>query len=149
MSASSYSSLPLDDNSYATIEERRNKRKKGVNIMKSNMSTREDLFDMLEEKEREIKTLRLEINMMKNKTWQNKKMVREDYQWTGEEISFADSINNFCRDLCFQSTSSSRKDGRNIFWKRKIASPHCACNTSRSLKAWRRQMYGRELLCHQ
>jgi hypothetical protein len=28
-------------------------------------------------------------------------MVREDYQWTGEEINFADSINNFCRDLLF------------------------------------------------
>jgi hypothetical protein len=39
--------------------------------------------------------------MMKNKTRQNKKMVREDYQWTGEEINFADSVNNFCRDLLF------------------------------------------------
>ena len=36
--------------------------------MKSNTNTREDLFDMLEEKEREIKALRLEINMMKNRT---------------------------------------------------------------------------------
>ena len=43
-------------------EERCNNKKKGVNIMKSNINTREDLFDMLKEKEREIKALRLEIN---------------------------------------------------------------------------------------
>ncbi len=48
---------------------------------------------MLEDKDKKIKALELELNMKKIKNQQNKKKVREDYQRTGEEINVLDTIN--------------------------------------------------------
>jgi hypothetical protein len=70
-------------------------------IMRSNTNLQDDLFKLLEEKERKIKLLGLELSMMKGKARQNKKTVREDYNWSGEEIDFSESINNFCKSFLF------------------------------------------------
>jgi hypothetical protein len=56
---------------------------------------------MLEDKGKKIKALELELNMTKPKNRQNKKKVQEDYQWTGEEINFLDTVNQFCKAFLF------------------------------------------------
>jgi hypothetical protein len=56
---------------------------------------------MLEDKEMKIKALELELNMSKTKNQQNKKKVQEDYQWTGEEINFLDTVNHFFKSFLF------------------------------------------------
>jgi hypothetical protein len=39
--------------------------------------------------------------MTKIKNQQNKIKVQEDYQWTGEEINFSDTVNQFCKSFLF------------------------------------------------
>jgi hypothetical protein len=69
--------------------------------MRSNTNLREELFQLLEEKERKIKLLELELMTMKTESRNSKKTVQEDYHWSGEEINFAESVNNFCRSMLF------------------------------------------------
>ena len=64
----------------------------GKNNKDSDDIRRRELFKMLEDKDKKIKTLESELNMTKTKNQQNKKKVKEDYQWTGEEINFLDTI---------------------------------------------------------
>ncbi len=70
-------------------------------IRNNNLNTRQELFEILEDNVKKIKALELELNMTKTKNKQNKKKVQEDYQWTGEEINFSDTVNHFCKSLLF------------------------------------------------
>jgi hypothetical protein len=67
----------------------------------NNLNTRQELFEMLEDKDKKIKVLELELNMTKTKNQQNKKKVQEDYQSTREEINFSDNIINFASHSSF------------------------------------------------
>ncbi len=69
---------------------------------------------MLEDKDKNIKVLELELNVTENNNQQSKKKVQEDYQWTGEEKTSWTPLINFASHSSFQSASSSRKDGRVI-----------------------------------
>ena len=64
-------------------------------MKKTKTASQEELLDMLRERERMIKRLQTELNLMKNKSRTNKKTLQESMRWSGEEINFADSINTF------------------------------------------------------
>ena len=68
---------------------------------RANMSTRDELVEMLREKERTIKKLQAEVHSLRNKSRPNKKDIRERMKWSGEEINFADSVNTFVREFLF------------------------------------------------
>jgi len=65
------------------------------------MTTRDELIDMLREKERMIKKLQAENHSLRNKSRPNKKDIRERMNWSGEEINFADSVNTFVQEFLF------------------------------------------------
>jgi len=65
------------------------------------MTTRDELIDMLREKERMIKKLQAENHSLRNKSRPNKKDLRDSLKWSGEEINFADSVNTFVREFLF------------------------------------------------
>ena len=71
---------------------------------------------MLEDKDKKIKALELELNMKKIKNQQNKKKVREDYQRTGEEINFSDTVNQFCKSFLFPKYKFL-KEGWPDYWQ--------------------------------
>ncbi len=73
----------------------------GKNNKDSDDIRRQELLKILEDKDKIIKVLELELNMTKIKNQQNKKKVREDYHWTGEEINFSDTVNQFCKLFLF------------------------------------------------
>ncbi len=98
-----------------------------VEMKKTKTALQEELLDMMPKRERTIKRLQTELNLMENKSRTNKKTLQERMGWSGEEINFADSINTLLSKFSyFQGTSSSGKDGRTTSWIRKIACLHCA-----------------------
>jgi hypothetical protein len=48
------------------------------------MTTRDELIDMLREKERMIKKLQAENHSLRNKSRPNKKDLRDSLKWSGE-----------------------------------------------------------------
>ena len=56
---------------------------------------------MLREKERKIKKLQTELNLMKSKSKPNKKTLQESMRWSSEEINFANSVNTFVQVFLF------------------------------------------------
>ena len=70
-------------------------------MKKTKTALQEELLDMLQERERSIKRLQTESNLMKNKSHTNKKTLQESMRWSGEEINFKDSINTFVQVFLF------------------------------------------------
>ena len=60
-----------------------------------------DLLEELNDKEKIIRSLELELAKSKMTTRMNKRKVREEFKWTGEETNFAETVNNFCRSFLF------------------------------------------------
>jgi hypothetical protein len=87
---------------------------------------REELFQLLEEKERKINLLELELMTMKTKSRNSKKTLRKDYHWSGDEINFAESINNFCRSMLFPRYKFL-KEGWQVFLPEKRDSLYSLC----------------------
>jgi hypothetical protein len=67
----------------------------------SKTTTREELLQMLREKEQTIKKLQEEIDCTKNKSKPSKKTLRQIMKWSGEEINFSKSVNTFVRVFLF------------------------------------------------
>jgi hypothetical protein len=57
---------------------------------------------------------------------QNKKKVREDYQWTGEEINFLDTVNQFCKSFLFPKYKFL-KEGMQDYWLDRRNSLYSLC----------------------
>ena len=75
-----------------------------VNRSRSNSKGKHLIKDLLEElndKEKIIRSLELELAKSKMTTRMNKRKVREEFKWTGEETNFAETVNNFCRSFLF------------------------------------------------
>ena len=70
-------------------------------MKKAKITTRDELLDMLREKERTIKKLQAEVHSLRNKSRPNKKDLRESMRWSGEEINFTDRVNTFVREFLF------------------------------------------------
>jgi hypothetical protein len=60
-----------------------------------------DLLKIIDEKDKKIRSLELEISKSKMANWHNKRKVREEYQWTREETNFAKTVNHFCKNFLF------------------------------------------------
>ena len=56
----------------------------------------EELLKKIEEKDKMIRSLELELSKSKVSLRMNKTKVREELKWTGEETNFAETVNHFC-----------------------------------------------------
>jgi hypothetical protein len=63
--------------------------------------SRQDLLKIIDEKDKKIRSLELEISKSKMTNRHNKRKVQEEYQWTGEETNFAKMVNHFCKNFFF------------------------------------------------
>ncbi len=63
--------------------------------------SQQDLLKIIDEKNKKIRSLELEISKSKMANRHNKIKVREDYQWIGEETNFAKMVNHFCKNFLF------------------------------------------------
>jgi hypothetical protein len=131
--SSSSSESELDTNS--------NKKDKSNNghhvekVVSTDITTQDDLLNMLKEKERIIKRQQMEIDYMKNKT-QGKKTIREFMNWSGEEINFSEDVNTFVREFLFtrykflkdgwQHYQSNKHDSLSSLCLRKLSLPDFA-----------------------
>jgi hypothetical protein len=61
----------------------------------------QDLLKIIDEKDKKNRSLELEISKSKMTNQHNKRKVREEYQWTGEETNFTKTINHFCKYFLF------------------------------------------------
>jgi hypothetical protein len=59
------------------------------------------LLKVINEKDKKIRSLELEISKSKMANQHNKRKVREEYQWTGEETNFTKTVNHFCKNFLF------------------------------------------------
>ncbi len=55
-----------------------------------------ELLKTIQEKDKEIRSLELELSKTKVNSRMNKTKVREELKWTGEETTFAETVNHFC-----------------------------------------------------
>jgi hypothetical protein len=104
-----------------------------VGMQTSKTTTREELLQMLREKERTIKKLQEEIDCMKNKSKPSKKTLRQIMKWSGEEINFSESVNTFVGVYLFpqykflkdrwQNYQPHKKDSLSSMCLRKISLP--------------------------
>ena len=67
-------------------------------------TTIDDLLKLIKDKERKIRSLELEVTKSRMTSRMNKKKVREELKWTGEEINFSETVSNFCRVFIFPRT---------------------------------------------
>ena len=60
-----------------------------------------ELLKTIQEKDKEIRSLELELSKTKVNSRMNKTKVQEELKWTGEETTFAETVNHFCRYFLF------------------------------------------------
>ncbi len=60
-------------------------------------SSRQDLLKIIDKRDKKIRSFELEISKSKMANQHNKRKVREEYQWTGEETNFSKMVNHFCK----------------------------------------------------
>ena len=72
--------------------------KKDMSKMKGNM---QDMIDLCEYREREIKKLKLEITKLKSQGRTTKQKLREDYQWDGDDAILADKVSDWVKTYFF------------------------------------------------
>jgi hypothetical protein len=75
-------------------------------------TTIDDLLRIIDDKDKRIKSLELELAKSRMTTRMNKTKVQEELKWTGKETNFSDTVGNFCRCFLFPRTKFL-KDG----WK--------------------------------
>jgi hypothetical protein len=59
------------------------------------------LKDRCEEDDRQVKKLKVELNLMKSKGRNTKQKIRSDFCWDGEEANLADKISNWVKTFLF------------------------------------------------
>jgi hypothetical protein len=72
--------------------------KKDTSKMKGNM---QDMIDLCEYSECEIKTLKLEITKLKSQGRTTKQKLREYYQWDGVDAILADKVSDWVKTYLF------------------------------------------------
>ncbi len=60
-----------------------------------------ELLKKIEEQDKKIRSLGLELSKSNLTSRINKRKVREKLKWTGEEKKFAGMVNHFCRHFLF------------------------------------------------
>ncbi len=59
------------------------------------------MLKIIDEKDKKIRSLELEISKSKMANRHNKRKVWEEYQWTGEETNFTKMVNHLCKNFLF------------------------------------------------
>jgi hypothetical protein len=72
--------------------------KRGTSKMKGNM---QDMIELCEKRELEIKKLKLEITKLKSQGHTTKQKMRADYQWDGDDAIFADKVSDWVKTYLF------------------------------------------------
>ncbi len=102
--------------------------KRDTSKMKGNM---QDMIDLCEYREREIKKLKLEITKLKSKGRTMKQKLREDYQWGGDDAILADKVSDWVKTYLFPRYKflkkrwmdySEKDDSLSRFFRRKNTS---------------------------
>ena len=104
---------------------------------------------LIKDRESTIRSLELEVAKTKMTSRMNKKKVREELKWTGEETNFSETVSNFCRAFLFPRTKFLN-DGWKDYLPDDRDSLYALC--MRRLKIQRdqiRKIFGRELWCQQ
>ena len=91
---------------YSSSEDEATRRAEGSKRCEKvgNERTIDDLMKLIEDRESTIRSLELEIAKTKLTSRMNKKKVREELKWTGEETNFSETVSNFCRAFLFPRT---------------------------------------------
>ncbi len=63
--------------------------------MRKKRSSTLNLLKIIDERDKKIRSLELEISKSKMANGHNKRQIREEYQWTGEKTNFAKMANHF------------------------------------------------------
>jgi hypothetical protein len=72
--------------------------KRNTSKMKGDM---QDMVDLCEYREREIKKLKLEITKLKSQGCTTKQKLREDYQWDGDDAILANKVSDWVKTYLF------------------------------------------------
>ena len=72
--------------------------KRGMSKMKGNM---QDMIELCEKRELEIKKLKLEITKLKSQGRTTKQKMRADYQWDGDDAILADKVSDWVKTYLF------------------------------------------------
>jgi hypothetical protein len=91
---------------YSSSEDEATRRARGSKRHEKvgNEQTIDDLMKVIEDRESTIRSLELEISKTKMTSRMNKKKVREELKWMGEETNFLETVSNFCRAFLFSRT---------------------------------------------
>jgi hypothetical protein len=102
--------------------------KRDTSKMKGDM---QDMIDLCEYREHEIKKLKLEITKLKSQGCTTKQKLREDYQWDGDDAILADKVSDWVKTYLFPRYKflkkgwmdySEKDDSLLSFFKRKNTS---------------------------
>ena len=85
------------------------------------------LLKKIEEKDKMIRSLELELSKSKVTARMNRTKVREELKWTGEETNFAESVNHFCRNFLFPKFKFLKDGWKEILLDQKNSSIHFVC----------------------
>ena len=76
--------------------------------------SKEELLTLLKSKDKKIKELEVKLVKASVQQRQTKKQVQKEYQWSGEETNFADSVSQFCKLFLF-GRFKFLKEGWNVY----------------------------------
>ncbi len=96
-----------------------------------------ELLKKIKEQHKKIRSLELELYKSNLTSRMNKRKVREELKWTGEETNFAEMVNHFCGHFLFPQYKFL-KDG----WKEYLPNK----KKSKARKEPTREIFGRGLL---
>lgn len=101
--------------------------KRGTYKTKGNM---QDMIDLCEKREREIRKLKLEIRKLKTQGRTTKAKMREEFQWDGDDAILADKVSDWVKNYLFPRYKflkkgwmdySEKEDSLSSFVKKKNA----------------------------
>ena len=88
--------------------------KRNTSKMKGDM---QDMVDLCEYREREIKKLKLEITKLKSQGCTTKQKLREDYQWDGDDAILAYKVSDWVKTYLFPRYKFLKKGWMNYLEK--------------------------------
>jgi hypothetical protein len=106
-----------------------------------------ELLEKIEEKDKIIRSLELELSKSKVNARMNKTKVRENLKWTGEETNFSESVNHFCWNFLFPKFKFLKDGWKEILPDQKN-SFYSFC-MRHLMKELTRKIFGRGSLYHQ
>ncbi len=101
------------------------------------------MLKIIDDKDKKIRSLELEISKSKMANQHNKRKVREEYQWTGEETNFAKTVNHFCKNLLFPRYKFLKDGWQDVLSERPMSLYLLCMQKLKRLKGWTKGILGR------